>query len=108
MDPAYVIKSGTYAIAGASASNFNMTATVANAHDNLVADAYHDPWGGWWKVALHASGKLHAEQLLHMMHPNAPAIGISNPYGPCPSCVRYFQLQGYRNLYWPEWGEIIP
>jgi hypothetical protein len=53
-------------------------------------------------MALHASGRVHAEELLHQMHAEAPAIGISNPYGPCDACNVYFQQQAYRNVYWPD------
>ena len=53
-------------------------------------------------VFIHTSGKIHAEQALHQAYGNAPAIGISNYYGPCSACSRYFQQQGYFNLFWPD------
>ncbi len=53
-------------------------------------------------VAIHTSGNVHAEHALHQLHPTAPAIGISNPYGPCATCRQYFQQRGYFNLFWPD------
>jgi hypothetical protein len=52
-------------------------------------------------VGIHTSASVHAEQALNQLHPTAPAIGISNPNGPCAACWRYFQQQGYFNLFWP-------
>jgi hypothetical protein len=53
-------------------------------------------------TAIHTTGSVHAEQALHQAFGNAPAIGISNPYGPCSACVRYFQERGFFNLFWPD------
>jgi hypothetical protein len=53
-------------------------------------------------VAIHTSGATHAEVALYNQYPGAPAIGISNPYGPCNGCTVYFSKRGYSNLYWPD------
>jgi hypothetical protein len=54
-------------------------------------------------IALHTSGQVHAEQELHNRYPTAPAIGISNPKGPCDKCLDDFENnRKYFNLFWPD------
>jgi RHS repeat-associated protein len=53
-------------------------------------------------VFIHTTGTVHAEQALHQAYPTAPAIGISNPNGPCANlCGQCFAPMGYYNLHWP-------
>lgn len=53
-------------------------------------------------VFIHTAGDVHAEKALHQAYSTAPAIGISNPNGPCANrCGKYFAPLGYYNLHWP-------
>ncbi len=58
-------------------------------------------------VVIWVTGQEHAEMALFNVAPEAPAIGVSNIYGPCPEiCGNYFSQPAidYYNFYWP--GEI--
>lgn len=54
------------------------------------------------------SGEDHAEMALYCQNPSVRAIGISNPYGPCPGCQRFFENTPYSfaNLYWDSEGWV--
>jgi hypothetical protein len=57
-------------------------------------------------VPIFTSGDVHAEVALHQAFPEAEAIGIPNPNGPCPElCGPHFADADYYNLFWRSWSE---